>query len=432
MRILFISNDLIAGNIARILRNDGHDVKIFIEEKDRRRNFKEILNKTSDWRVELNWVSKDGLIIFDDVGYGHDQDRLRKDGYNVFGGSLYGDLLEQDRVLAQNIFEEYGLKSIPSYNFSNINKAIQFINKNPKAWVIKQNGSSSKSINFVGNFKDGSDTIDVLRSYNKNNATKTDLITLQERIVGVEIAATRYFNGRNWIGPTLINIEHKKLFPGDLGPTTSEMGTLGWYESDDSKFTELTLNKIKPYLQKINYRGVFDINCIVNKNGCYPLEATSRFGSPIVHLQTELNNSSWFEILNCTARGIDFDLKYKKNFGVVVLVAIPPFPFAKKIDEQSQIGTYLHFNKTISSKEFEKIHFEEISFDKKRKKYYISDDRGYLIYVTGTGKKIELARKNTYNLINKIHIPKMFYRNDIGSKFSNDGIIKLKRWGYLK
>lgn len=432
MRILFISNDLIAGNVARILRSDGHNVKIFIEEKDRRRNFKEILNKTSDWRIELNWVGKDGLIIFDDIGYGHDQDRLRKDGYNVFGGSLYGDLLEQDRVLAQNIFEEYGLKSIPSYNFSSIKKAIQFINKNPKAWVIKQNGTSSKSINFVGNFKDGSDTIDVLRSYSKNNATKTDVITLQERIVGVEIAATRYFNGRDWIGPTLINIEHKKLFPGDLGPTTSEMGTLGWYESEDSKFTELTLNKIKPYLQKINYRGVFDINCIVNKNGCYPLEATSRFGSPIVHLQTELNNSSWFEVLNYTARGIDFNLKYKKSFGVVVLVAIPPFPFAKKIDEQSQIGTYLHFNKAISDKEFKRIHFEEISFDKKRKKYYVSDDRGYLIYITGTGKKIEFARKTTYDLINKIHIPKMFYRNDIGLKFSSDGIFKLKRWGYLK
>jgi phosphoribosylamine--glycine ligase len=432
MRILFISNDLIAGNIARILKNCGHDVKIFIEEKDRRRNFKEILNKTSDWRIELNWVGKNGLIIFDDIGYGHDQDRLRKDGFSVFGGSLYGDLLEQDRVLAQNIFKEYGLKSIPSYNFNSIKKAIQFIKKNPKAWVIKQNGTSSKGINFVGNLKDGSDVIDVLRSYDRNNAIKTDTITLQEKIVGVEIAATRYFNGINWIGPTLINIEHKKLFPGDIGPTTSEMGTLGWYEQKDSKLTDLTLNKIKPYLQKINYRGVFDINCIVNKNGCYPLEATSRFGSPIVHLQTELNSSSWFEILNSTARGIDFNLKYKKNFGVVVLVAIPPFPFAKKIEDQSQIGTYLHFNSAISDKEFNRIHLEEISFDKKKKKYYISDDRGYLIYVTGTGNKIELARNSTYKLIDKIHIPKMFYRNDIGLKFLNDSIFKLRKWGYFK
>ena len=432
MRILFISNDLIAGNIAHILTKSGHQVRLYIAEKGRRGNFHNIISKTTNWKLDLKWVGKKGLIIFDDIGYGHHQDRLRKEGYNVFGGSLEGDRLEKDRVFAQEIFNEYKIKSIPSYNFSNIDDAISFVKKNPCAWVIKQNDHLSKSINFVGSFDDGRDVIEVLKSY-KNNNLKIKTITLQKKIFGIEIAITRYFNGSDWIGPSLINIEHKKFFPGDLGPTTSEMGTLGWYEDDEeNRLVKGTLFKIKPYLSKINYRGIFDINCIVNKKGIFPLEATSRFGSPIAHLQSELNISPWFEILNSVSKSERYNLKYKKGFGIVVVIAIPPFPYAKKINDHSQVGTRIYFDKNIKESEKKSIHFEEISFDKVSKQYYISDDRGYILYVTGVDKSISNAIKRTYRLIEKIHIPKMFYRNDIGLKFMNKDILKLKKWGYIK
>lgn len=56
---------------------------------------------------------------------------------------------------------------------------------------------------------------------------------------------------------------------------------------------------------------------------------------------------------------------------------------------------------------------------------------GFVLHVSGTGKSVEAARKQAYALIDKIVIPKMFYRTDIGVKFAKEDRKKLKEWGYV-
>ena len=144
MKILFVSRDLIAGDLAYLLKQEGHEVKLFIGEKGRKHNFDNLVAKTSNWKKELKWVGKDGLIVFDDVGWGKDQDRLRKKGYTVIGGSAGGDRLEMDREFGQKVFKEHGLKTVPLVDFDDIEEAILHVRKNPKTWVIKRNDGMSK------------------------------------------------------------------------------------------------------------------------------------------------------------------------------------------------------------------------------------------------------------------------------------------------
>jgi phosphoribosylamine--glycine ligase len=73
-----------------------------------------------------------------------------------------------------------------------------------------------------------------------------------------------------------------------------------------------------------------EINCIVNENEIVPLEATPRFGSPIVHLHSELHQSQWGDFLHSVASGKQYDLKWKDGYGIVILIAVPPFPYGKK------------------------------------------------------------------------------------------------------
>lgn len=433
MRILFISNDLIGGNIAHILVREGHDVKLFIAEEGRRKNFTGLVPKTENWRSELDWVGKDGLIVFDDIGYGKVQDQLRTQGHTVFGGSLLADKLESDRQYAQDKFKQCGMQTVPIQNFSDIQSAIQFVRDNEGPWVIKQNGHASKSLNYVGHFSDGRDTINMLESYARHLKGVAQEITLQKRIFGVEIGVARYFNGSDWVGPIEMNVEYKKFFPGDLGPTTSEMGTLGWYDADESnKLFQQTLAKLKPHLQEINFRGDIDINCIVNETGAYPLEATPRFGSPIIHLHAEIHESPWGEFLRAVAQGSPYDLRYRKGYGIVVVVAVPPFPYSKYIHSNKFYGIDVFFE-GLREEDMRHIHFEEVSLRSGRKdEYYISDNRGYILYVTGMGATAEQAAEHTYATVEKVIIPKMFYRNDIGQSFIHENRAKLVQWGYLK
>ena len=78
------------------------------------------------------------------------------------------------------------------------------------------------------------------------------------------------------------------------------------------------------------------------------------------------------------------------------------------------------------------VHFEEIARDHEQEnRLYISDSRGYIAYVTAVGENVEEAQKKAYGIIDKIVIPKMMYRNDIGNRFINKDRDLLKKWGYL-
>ncbi|MDD4319442.1 MAG: hypothetical protein PHW10_03920 [Candidatus Peribacteraceae bacterium] len=434
MRILFVSRDLKAANLACVLKSEGCDVKLFIADEFQRPNFQNLVHKTPDWEKELPWVGKNGLIVFDDIGYGAVQERLRSEGYSVFGGSKLGDRLEEDREWSQEIFKKYGLKSPCTINFSNIKAAISFLHQKQGPWVIKQNGCLPKDINYVGHFKDNRDAISVLENYNRHNSDNLRMITLQKRVYGVEVGVARYFNGDDWVGPIEINVEHKKLFPGDLGPTTAEMGTLAWYTDKSNYLFDTTLAKIKPFLREIDFRGDIDIGCIANERGIYPLEATPRLGTPIIHLHREFHASPWHHFLKAVADKKPFRLKWKKGYGIVVLISLPPFPYNRQIREPSPLGIEVHFDPSLTKDDYMHIHFEGISLEQLKnngKKYYISDPFGYALYVTGLGKTISQARRKTNKLIEKICIPKMFYRNDIGSSFEATGKEMLERWGYL-
>lgn len=417
------------------MKREGHDVKLFIQDPDRRENLTNLVTKTSNWRKELQWVGKDGLIVFDFVGYGALQEQLRGWGYSVIGGSREADKFEDDREYAHTIFKKYGLKTVPHIRFDSLDAAIAYIEAHPRPWVVKQHSHASKALNYVGQSSDGKDVIAALKNYvNVHHYKEYTPIFLQERIDGVEIGVGRYFNGTDWVGPIEMNIEYKKFFPGDLGPATGEMGTLAWYDDNEqNKLFQTTLAKLKPYLQSMNYRGDMDVNCIVNQDGAFPLEPTPRFGSPIVHLHSELHQSPWGEFLKALADGEDYNLKYKRGYGIVLMLAAGPMPYATKIRGVSSKGMHIYFDH-VSKEEFERIHFEEVSLraeSGKAPQYYVSDSRGFILYTTGVGTTVEAARDKVYGLTKKISIPKTFYRNDIGMSFIERDEQLLKRWGYL-
>ena len=82
----------------------GHDVKVVIRNPVCRGILDGLVEKASDWRKALAWIAEAGdarVVIFEDVRHGHLQDRLRAKGFNVVGGSAFGDRLENDRSFAR-------------------------------------------------------------------------------------------------------------------------------------------------------------------------------------------------------------------------------------------------------------------------------------------------------------------------------------------
>lgn len=437
MNILFISRDLGAIAIACRLIEEGHNLKFYDREPSWKNKIKRPgLIFVDNWKKELSWVGKkNGLIVFDDMGMGKTQDRLRAEGYSVFGGSAVGEKLEKNRQYGQKIFSAMGIQIKHSVDFYSIDSVIEFIKKHPKKWVLKQNGSMDKGLNYAGDLNSGEDVISVLKAYKKNLKTGKVHFDLQEKIEGVEIAVGRFFNGKKWIGPICVNIEHKNLFNDNLGPKTYEMGNLMWYDyNEKNRLFRETLGKMEKYLAKINYHGYFDINCIVDEENAYPLEATSRLGQPTLQLQDTLHLSQWGDFMKAIADGKSYNLKCKRSYGIIVFIGTPPYPYKNRSNYNSPKGLPIFFKEKLSSEEKKRIYLEEISFIKngsKEPRPIICGSTGYVAFVSGTGKTVNEARKSAYALINKIVVPKGFYRTDIGLSFIQKNGRKLKKWGWI-
>jgi len=436
MNILFVSKELNGGNLSNILQQEGNSLKLYIEDEKQKRVLNNIVPKTDDWEKELDWVGKNGLIVFDDTGYGKRQDELRKEGYNVFGGSELGEKIELDRFFANTIFHKYGLPTTDIISFSNLKDAVDYMKKNPASWVTKQDDAHyPKTLNYVGKFDNGHDVIDLLETYCQSNNTANRKITIQKRLKGIEIGVGRYFNGNDWVGPLEVNLEHPYMFGHKNCPCVDEMGTLAWFEKkpEKNKLYMETMAKLKPFLIEADFRGDISLNCIITEEGPFILEATARIGSPIVHLQEELQTVRWTDLLISIAKGEQIDVTFKKGFGVVTLIATPPYPYEPNSESKLLEGAKIYLD-DLTEEERKSIHLGDVAMREVdgEKILHIQDCTGYIAYVTSVHKNISKARKRIDSIINKIHIPRMFYRDDIGLNFEKEERKKLKKLGYFK
>src|SRR2546425_12064389 len=86
------------------------------------------------------------------------------------------------------------------------------------------------------------------------------------------------------------------------------MGTTMFW-SEPTRLFNATLKKMETRLREERYIGYIDVNCMVNSNGIYPIEFTSRFGYPTISIQQEGMLTPIGEFVCCLAEGLITTLK---------------------------------------------------------------------------------------------------------------------------
>lgn len=425
-RFLFVSWDGLIGDIAWQTVKEGHEVKYYIQNADEKEIADGFVPKTDDWRREIDWAD---VVVFDDVlGMGSLADELRRAGKPVVGGTPYTDRLEDDRAFGQQELRSAGVSIIPQENFTAFDDAIAFVKANPTRYVIKPSGEAQnyKRLLFVGEEDDGRDVIQVLDDYQRAWADKIKEFQLQRRIMGVEVATGAFFNGSEFVYPICVNFEHKKLFPGDIGPSTGEMGTAMFW-SEPNRIFNATLKKMESRLRRERFVGYIDINCIVNSNGIYPLEFTARFGYPTISIQQEGLLLPISELLYKLAEGSITRFRARSGFQVGVRIVVPPFPFKDKETFDSSSKDAVILFKTPAR---EGIHIEDVK--QVNGEWLVTGTTGVALIVCGIGPTMKQAQRQVYNRVRNVMIPNMYYREDIGDRWNEEDSDRLHAWGYLR
>jgi phosphoribosylamine--glycine ligase len=424
-KFLFVSLSGLISDIAWQVSKEGYDVRYFIGDAKESDIGDGFVPKSDDWEADVKWAD---IIIFDDtLGQGEKAQALRAQGKKVIGGTPYSDRLEDDRSFGQEELKKADVTIIPYSEFESFDAAIDYVQQNPARYVIKPSGEAQnvKRRLFVGEEDDGQDVVRMLEAYKKAFADEIKVFQLQKRVVGVEVAVGAFFNGKRFIHPININFEHKKLFPGELGPPTGEMGTSMFWSAPNNLFNR-TLLKMESKLAEEGYVGYIDVNCIVNNNGIYPLEFTARFGYPTISIQqagmiTPIGQFFWD-----LANGLDPKLKVRSGFQIGVRIVVPPFPF----DDDETFEAFSKNSAIVFKKPpADETHIEDVK--QLNGQWLIAGTSGVILIIVGTGQTMKQAKAQVYSRIKNVLIPNMYYRTDIGDRWEEDSD-RLHNWGYLR
>jgi phosphoribosylamine--glycine ligase len=315
---------------------------------------------------------------------------------------------------------------IPQMDFRNTNDAIRFVKENPGCYVAKPAGSAQniKRLLYVGEDLDGRDIVHVLEAYRNIWHHLLEGVQLQRRVCGVEVAVGAFFNGEHFIEPVTINFEHKRFFPGNLGPMTGEMGTTMFWASCPELFRH-TIARFEADLRCERYVGYFDLNCIINAEGIWPLELTTRFGFPTIDVQLEGLETTAPELLSGLTDGTLTSLDVQAGTQIGVRLRLPPYPY-RDPDMLATFGQEVELR--FMDGDLTGVRIEDAKYLDGR--WLAAGNVGAPLVITASGPTIREARDLVYRRISRARIPNVYYRNDIGNTFESD-LDALTRWGYL-
>ncbi len=410
MKIIFISKYAESADLAFRMAISGHDVRLYIDDAKYVAQFDGIVKKTRDWKSSVRWAD---FAFFDDNGCSHIWEQVHKQ-LPCFGGSSFGKKLENDRSFAHSIMKRAGLQMNECLSFKTLKEAIGHLKEHQERHVIKPQGGQVESHHLViGERDDNADAIDRIELMIAQGL-KYDAVEVEKYQGGVEAAVSIWFNGSERVGPVNLNFEFKRSHDKDKGYLTAEMGTLMRYLEDaENPFYQGTLEKIIPTLRAADYHGQIDLGFKVTSEGYFPTEFTPRIGKPSWALEDELHISGWAELAYACAVGKPFDLQVRYDWAVGVVLAAFGFPHEDKVEKISKGRTI----DGLTEHNLEHLHPWNVELNKKGK-FVVGRGQGQVLVATGSGERIEDAKRRAYEVLGQVKLQDSFHRHDISDKIS--------------
>lgn len=422
MRVLFVSKEGDGLGVGQRLALEGHNVDFWIAEERFAKAGRGLLSRVPSWQSAARRAD---LIIADCVGLGKYEEIARAYKVPLLGFSRILDIIELDRMKGMELFEAAGIAIPETHEFTSPAEARAIPQREGwgDGWVVKPSGNLSTSKTLT--CKD-----DSLWDRSCKVLPEGCNGIVQRLVNGVEVSTEGWFNGTNFVQPFNHTFEEKKFLAGNLGQTTGCMGNIV-LPTESNRLTKATVEPLAPFLRRIGYRGPLDINCIVNADGAFALEATSRMGYDAVEALLEGLEEPAGEFLFDVATGEKKEMKLTGDTMIAVRVSVPPWPM-RKPDSDAEPEPI----RGITDENIWHLFLTDVF--QQGGEYFTANGDGVIFKATAVGAvntrntpdHTYEARRRVYRLLDKIGVQNKQYRTDIGERVNKD-IAKLKEWGWL-
>ena len=332
---------------------------------------------------------------------------FKKEGLKIFGPAENGAQLEGSKSFSKEFMKKYGVKTAEYEKFTNVDKALKYLEVCPYPTVVKADGlAAGKGVAICANKEEA---IIAVKSYMVedifNGAGQT--IIIEEFLEGVEASILSITDGKTII-PFISGKDHKQIFDGGKGPNTGGMGVLAPnpYVTDDvmkdfeDNIMARTLTGIRE--EGFDYKGIIFFGIMITEKGTYLLEYNVRMGDPETQSVLYLMESDLVEVIEAALREELDKTTIKWNDGVCINVVL------------SSGGYPGDFTKGYEIKIDEKVKDKVFLAGAKAEDGILKTNGGRVLSVIGTGKNVEEARKEAYENIKYVTFKDAYCRTDIG------------------
>lgn len=334
-------------------------------------------------------------------------DRFTEEGLKIFGPKKCGAMLEGSKCFSKDFMKKYGVKTAKYENFTDYDKALEYLREQEFPVVIKADGLAlGKGVYICEDLKQGEEALkDIMVNDIFKGAGKS--IVIEEFLQGVEASILSITDGKI-IKPFISAKDHKQVFDGGKGPNTGGMGVIAPnpYVTDEvlKEFEETIMNQTLLGIREegFDFKGIIFFGIMITKKGTYLLEYNVRLGDPETQSVLALMESDFLELLESALNESlnDFKLSWKEGYVCNVVLTSKGYPsFYEK-------GYEITVNSNIKDK--------VIMAGATLKNDVLVTSGGRVLSLLGYGLDRYEAIKNAYDILDKVNFYGKYCRLDIG------------------
>lgn len=362
-----------------------------------------LLEFAMDNKIDLTIVGPEDPLVLGIV------DKFEENGLKIFGPNRKCAQFEGSKEFSKKFMEKYDIPTAKYRSFTNYNDAIKGLEGFTYPLVIKADGLCAGKGVLISQTKQEAEA--TLKEILVDNVfgNEGNMVVIEEFLEGIEASLLCFVtNGK--IIPMESAKDYKKIFENDLGPNT---GGVGCY-SPSPLFTNNLLAKIETdilskisyglQLEQLDFKGILFVGFMIVDNEPKVLEFNVRFGDPETEVLIPRLQSDIVDLFLKTIDGTldKNDLKWTDETCLTIVLTSKGYP-----------GEYIKNHEITGINNLDKsiILFHNGTKNDNGK---LVSNGGRVLSVTSLGDKIEEARTNIYNNVDKVYFNGMNYRKDIG------------------
>lgn len=336
-------------------------------------------------------------------------DALTEKGIPCFGPNKKAAIIEGSKVFSKNLMKKYGIPTAEYEVFTDMDKALSYLDTAPIPTVIKADGLALGKGVVIAMTREEAKNAVIDMMENKVFGDSGSNVVVEEFLTGPEVSVLSFTDGKTVV-PMISSMDHKRAGDNDTGLNTGGMGTVApnpYYTEDIAK--ECMEKIFLPTIDAMNkegrtFKGCLYFGLMLTEKGPKVIEYNCRFGDPETQVVLPLLESDLLTVMQAVTEEKlgEVEVKFADKHACCVIMASKGYP--KSYEKGYEIN--------ISDEVKDSVFVAGAKFSDGK----LLTDGGRVLGVTAIADTLTDAIKKSYEKVSKITFKNAYYRHDIGER----------------